>query len=105
MTDCEFDYIVGDVIQIYTSSVFADVAGTAFDPDVITFVAKSPSGAQTTYVYGTDAEVGRAATGSYYLNLELSEAGKWRVYASGATTAGAYRGADQLSFEVGAALS
>lgn len=56
---------------------FADASGTAIDPDTVTFKTYSPCGQSVTYVYDTDAEVGRSAAGAYYADIEPGEAGVW----------------------------
>lgn len=56
---------------------FTDADGTAVDPDTVTFSTFSPGGTSTDYVYDTDDEVGRSATGSYYADISPGESGRW----------------------------
>lgn len=57
--------------------VFTDEDGNAVDPDTVTFSTYTPNGTLTSYVYGTDAEVGKSATGSYYADIVPDESGRW----------------------------
>lgn len=65
---------VGDKARL--SAAFTDAAGTAADPGGVQFKLKSPSGAVTTYVYGTDAEVVKDSTGNYHVDWLIAAAGR-----------------------------
>ena len=56
---------------------FADADGAAVDPATVTFTTCSPSGGVTSYVYGTDAEVGKSAVGNYYADISPDQSGRW----------------------------
>lgn len=57
---------------------FKDSTGAAVNPTTVTLLTKSPSGAETEYVYGTDAEIGKPSTGTYTADLVPDEHGLWR---------------------------
>jgi hypothetical protein len=69
----------------YNSVVRADVAftavsgGTAVDPGTVTAKVRDPSRNVSSFVYNTDDEVVKSATGNYYIDIELDEAGLWKV--------------------------
>lgn len=54
----------------------------AFDPDSVTYVVRKPNGVTTSYVYLTDAEVAKTATGIYTLFPVLDQWGDWYVRAT-----------------------
>ena len=88
------EFEVGDRVEIYSSTVFQDKNGTAFDPDVVTFQVKGPGVSDwTDYVFGTDPEVTNPATGSYILAIDVETAGLWKYYIKGETAGGQNRGA------------
>lgn len=93
------EYDVGDRVAINTSTVFADSAGTAFDPDVVTFRIKEPGTAAVAYVYNTDAEVTKNGTGDYTCTIDVETEGRWYYRVEG-TTGGVNRGADEGEFIV-----
>lgn len=72
--------VVGTRVLINAS--FTNASGALFDPATLSFSISHVStvnGAVTlqTYVYPTDAQIVRTATGKYYFALLLTEAGKW----------------------------
>ena len=77
-------YDVGDKIRI--TATFTNLAGTATDPTAVTFKIKLPSGTTTTYIYGTDAELVKSATGIYYVDWTFSLADSHRYMFSGTGT-------------------
>lgn len=68
-------YDRGDLVHL--TGTFRDINGTLQDPTAVTFKARSPSGAVTTLVYGSDAAVVRASAGIYTVDLSLTEDGLW----------------------------
>lgn len=48
--------------------------GVNADPDTVTFTLINPAGTSTNYVYGTDSEVSKSATGVYNVRLLLDGA-------------------------------
>lgn len=71
----EFDYDIGDVATL--SATFTNAAGTATDPDTVTVTVREPDGTLEVYVYGTDPEVVKDATGRYSFDQECTVAGTW----------------------------
>ena len=67
-----YDY--GDAPRL--AIAFTDINGNADDPTTITFKVKWPDGTTETFVYGTDAEIVKTATGAYYIELSLSQWGR-----------------------------
>jgi hypothetical protein len=65
----------GTVLRL--TATFVDGDGTATNPDTVTLKTYSPSGTETSYVYGTDAEMQRPATGSYTGDITPDEPGRW----------------------------
>lgn len=65
------------------------LSGVLTNPTAVTFKARTPSGTVTTYVYGTDAQLVRLATGQYYVDLPVTEQGEWwyRFEGTGTVTA------------------
>lgn len=59
------------------TSVYTDDAGDYVDPTTVTLKTMTPDGRQATYVYGTDAEMGRTAIGRYYADVTLTIGGLW----------------------------
>lgn len=57
---------------------FRDEDGTLTDPDAVVFKLYSPTGATTTYTFGTDSEFEKRATGHYNLDFQVGQyAGRW----------------------------
>lgn len=88
-------YIVGDVARISTSTPFADIDGTPFDPGVVKFSWKPPGGEAVEKVYDTDPEVVRNGVGDYHVDVELTSPNKWHYRVEGTTVSGDLQGADQ----------
>ena len=68
-------YDIGDLVRC--QGIFTDAASTVTDPAAITFKVKNPSGTTTTYVYGTDAQLVKDSTGTYYVDVSINSAGVW----------------------------
>jgi hypothetical protein len=67
---------LGDLVEV--TGTFTDPADdTALDPDVVNLSFIDPSGSVTTWVYGTDEEVEKSATGVYVAYIDADEAGTW----------------------------
>lgn len=71
---CE-DYIVGQ--QPRFPAEFR-IGNTLTDPTSVKFIYTEPDGDPVVLVYGTDIEVVKESTGKYYVDLNLSQSGKWR---------------------------
>lgn len=93
---CE-DYIVGQRprfdFQIRDDHVLTD-------PTTLTFKFEKPDGVETTYIYGTDAELVRDSVGKFHVELTLDQAGTWiwRQESTGIVTAtqGKFRVGEEL---------
>ena len=84
-------YDIGDVSRI--AAAFTDISAVAADPSAHSLVYEDPSGNVTTLVYGVDAEVVKASTGNYYVDLALDESGDFHYrWVSTGTGAGAQQG-------------
>ena len=67
---------IGDVRRMSVSYQEKDL--TYVDPTTITLNIIAPSGAITTYVYGTDSELVKDSTGQYHADYLLDESGIWK---------------------------
>ncbi len=76
-------YHVGDKVRC--TGTFETAAGTDTDPSAVYCRVKTPSGTTTTYTYGVDAALVKSATGIYYVDVSITEAGTWhyRFYSTG----------------------
>jgi hypothetical protein len=88
-------YDEGDLVRV--TGTFTNAAGTAVDPAAVTAYCRNPSRVVTTFVYGTDVEVVRSATGVYYMDINANEPGLWRY---GFRSTGSGQGADEHRFYV-----
>jgi hypothetical protein len=70
---------------------------TAQDPGGVAFKVRSPGGVITAYTYGTDPEVVKAGTGSYYVDVNGNESGRWHVRYEGT---GSGQAAEETSFVI-----
>ena len=79
-------YDIGDTARV--TGLFYNASSVLTDPGTLTFSFKDPSGNVTTYTYGTDAEVVKSATGTFYVDVVFDERGMWyyRWEATGART-------------------
>jgi hypothetical protein len=89
-------YDLGDLVKV--SGAFTDADDVAQDPAAVYVQIKTPAGTVTSYQYGVDADVVKAGTGSYYINVDADEVGLWdyRWYSTGSGQA-----ADEGQFRVG----
>jgi hypothetical protein len=71
--------------EVRCEGTFTDADGVAQDPTAVFFKVKDPGGNLTSYEYGVDAELVKSATGIYYADVDIDEAGIWpyRFYATG----------------------
>lgn len=67
-------YDIGDTVRF--SVAFTNAAGAAADPTTISATVKDPSGNTADYTYAL-ATVSKSATGSYYVDISIDEAGTW----------------------------
>lgn len=76
MTQTVFNrYHLGDSVR--AAGAFTNSAGTAVDPTVVKLSFRDPSGNETTYIYGTDAQLVRDSAGNYHVDINADEAGIW----------------------------
>lgn len=68
-------YQVGDRPRIIVT--FRNIVRQLADPDIVRFRFKTPDGTETTYVYGTGAQVVQEAAGIYHVDLRLTADGEW----------------------------
>lgn len=59
------------------SVTFRNAAQEIDDPDVVTFLWTLPDGTDGSWVYGTDPEVIKTATGKYVVALPITSPGRW----------------------------
>lgn len=71
--------------------LFEGYDGADTDPTTVTCTALKPDGGETTYTYGTDAELTKSSIGNYTLTITASQPGRWGyrwlTTGSGTTTA------------------
>lgn len=81
-------YDIGDVVRM-TAAFTQDAV--ALDPSGVSFVVKRPDGVKQTFVYGTDVEVVKTATGAYRMDYAAVVAGMhwYRVIGTGTGAAAA----------------
>ncbi len=65
---------------------FKSVSAVDTDPTVVNFYTRSPLGVRVTYVYGTDAEVVKTATGIYHFDATPDKPGIWKYRFEGTGT-------------------
>ncbi len=91
----------GDRIEVKTTVPFRDAdTQAAFDPDIVRFLVKDPTGSVETYIYNTHAVVTRSDTGDYTLTIDVDTGGDWYVRVEGEQSSGENRGADEILFVV-----
>lgn len=78
---------IGDLARL--QATFTNTAGTAINPTGVSFVIVDGAGDLTTYVYDTDPEVVRSATGVYYVDWPVETNGihKWKFVSTGSGAA------------------
>lgn len=70
-------YYPGSPIRLTVS--FTDTAGAYVDPTTVLIKTQDPMGNNTTYTYGTDANVGRSSTGRYFADITPDQGGRWFI--------------------------
>lgn len=68
-------YDIGDKVTI--TGTFTDANDSAVDPAAVRGHYKKPGETTITYIYGTDAELTKDATGVYSFDISLDVAGTW----------------------------
>lgn len=64
----------GSVVRL-TAHFETDVADV--DPATVTLTTRRPDDTEATYVYGTDANVGKSSVGDYYADITATMPGRW----------------------------
>lgn len=79
-------YTLGQMVRL--TATFA-VSGANTDPTTVTFKVRAPSGTITTYLYGTDSQLVKSATGVYYVDYTTAAEGihAWRMAGTGTCVA------------------
>jgi hypothetical protein len=70
-------YFPGSPIRLTVT--FADTDGNGVDPTTVKIRTFDPEGYEASYLYNTDANVGRNDTGSYYADITPDKFGLWRT--------------------------
>lgn len=85
--------------KVYPGSVqrltinLQSTAGVDTDPTALTFKLMDPMGTETTYTYGTDAQIVKTSTGDYYVDVVPDRGGRWFYrWVSTGSAAGAQEG-------------
>ena len=86
-------YDIKDLVRV--QGTFTDADDAAFDPDVITCKYLDPSGNETENTSPT-----KSATGVYYVDIPIDEAGTWYYRFEGETSGGANQGGEETYFYV-----
>lgn len=86
---------VGDSIRC--QGLFRNLSGDLVDPTGVVFKLRTPAGTTTTYTYGTDVQLVKSTTGTYYADVTITESGPhwYRFAGTGAATA-----AEEARFDV-----
>ena len=79
-------YDIGDVRRLAVT--FTNLSGANADPTGVSFSIRKPDGTVTAYVYGTDAELVKSATGIYYVDFAVTLSGRhvYRFVGTGAVS-------------------
>ena len=65
---------IGDIRRV--SATFKNAAGADTDPTTVTVKIRAGYDEPVTYVYGTDAELVKTATGKYYVDYLIGNPGR-----------------------------
>lgn len=87
-------YQIGDILRLQVA--FTDANDAAVDPTTVTLSVLEPDGTESSYTYGA-AQVVKSATGTYYYDLSVDQAGRhYYRWSAG----GAYVAVDEGSFHI-----
>ena len=87
-------YILNQSVNL---RVTIKVSGALADPTGLTFMLQDPDGTETSYIYGTNAQLEKDAVGKYHVQYTLNKYGIWTVRYEGT---GAAPGATEYQVEV-----
>jgi len=88
-------YDIGD--RIRCTVVFQTLLSVDSDPTTITARLRKPDGTKTVYIYLTNAELVKDATGKYHFDVDITASGFWYYRFEGK---GALVAAGEDSFQV-----
>ena len=79
---------------------FQDEDQIDVDPSTVKIRVLSPAGTETSYTYGTDAELIKLNTGDYYIDFTPDTSGQWfyRWETTGTNKALAYEGSFRVQY-------
>lgn len=69
------EFVVGQQIAV-TATFRNATTGALVDPTTVTWIVGEPDGTETSYVYGTDSEVTKSATGTYVGTIRVEQDGQ-----------------------------
>ena len=67
---------LGDLVRV-EGKFYTATTGVLADPTVVKLTIREPDATLTTYVYGTDAALVKASTGTYYADINADLVGMW----------------------------
>lgn len=70
-------YLVGSLVRL-TVSVADAATNLPVNPGLLLLKMRPPAEELYTLTYGVDTEIKQGADGVYYIDLELTKAGRWR---------------------------
>jgi hypothetical protein len=65
----------GDIVRVSTTPGFATAAGVLTDPTIVRLKWRVAGGVETTWAYGTDAQVVKDSVGLYHADIPVVAAG------------------------------
>lgn len=70
-------FVNGATVRVWGH--FKDTNDSFQDPTTVIAKIRTPRGELLRYVYGTDAEVVKSATGKYYVDVTATDGGRWHA--------------------------
>jgi hypothetical protein len=70
-------YTLGELVRLTATFTDPFNSDVTIDPDEVRALLRKPSGAEVTYVYGTDTALKRLSRGVYYLETSANQVGTW----------------------------
>lgn len=70
------NFFQGNLVRVTVT--FQDLLGVDTDPTSVTAKVEDPGKVITTYTYLSTADIVRASTGVYYIDIDLDEGGIWK---------------------------
>jgi len=75
---------------IVATQPFYDESHTLFDPATVKCMVQKPDGSETTYTYGSSANLTKTSTGWYKCTFDADAHGMWYVSWMGADSGGTF---------------